>query len=897
MASDAGRIGSDYQVTPVPADCARREIRNGTPTSTGDGTSVRIPPSWGKPLTESDYATLGSSWITPEIADAAMLRRVDDHEGRVIVGQKGTRNCAGILIPYYWPGDISAFSYRIRRDNPDWTADKDGKPKPQGKYLGPPNGANRLFVPPGITLEQLSDAQIPIALVEGEKKALALWRLANHETESPRFIPIAIAGVWNWRGRIGKTGGPKGERLDVKGPIADLNRIEWNGRKVFIIFDANVHTNESVKWARKGISRELTTRRAKVDFVNLPDDCGVNGVDDLLALWGPARVLELFEASASGARLEVVLPPQFHSRPDGLFRVTTKGEHLTQIQLTNYQAAITANIRLDDGVETRCEFEIAAELMGRKLHFTIPAPGFASMDWAIERMGAGAITFPNQRDYARTAIQSLSITAQERTVYTHTGWRRLDSGWIYLHAGGAIGGTGAVADVHVRLVGQMGRYELRLPASAEALMVAVRASLRLAELGPAAISFPLLAATYRAPLGEADFAIHLAGETGAFKSEVAALHQQHFGATLNRLHLPGTWSSTGNALETLAFVAKDALFVIDDFAPQGNSADVARYHAAADRVFRAAGNHAGRSRLDSSAKLREPKPPRALILSTGEDVPRGQSVRARLLILELVKNHIESNALTECQQDAQAGLYANAMGGYVRWLAGRHDVARASFEEKVSKYRTRALGNLAHARTPDMIANLQAGFELYLEFGVESRALNGTQRDRLALRSWDALFAAAAVQAKHQMATEPAARFLTLVRSVLTSGRAHLEARNGGEPDRAHGSCGWRRDNSGKWVPLGDCIGWVEDDDLYLEPTAAYRLAQMAGRDVCEVLAISEQTLKKRLHEKGLLASVDEKRETLTVRRNIGGSSRGVLHFLRSTLLPEAPYDEGDDVG
>lgn len=128
------------------------------------------------------------------------------------------------------------------------------------------------------------------------------------------------------------------------------------------------------------------------------------------------------------------------------------------------------------------------------------------------------------------------------------------------------------------------------------------------ELGPEQISFPLLAAAYRAVLGEADFAMHLAGETGAFKSEVAALHQQHFGAAMDRLHLPGTWSSTGNALEALAFFGKDALVVIDDFAPQGNSADVARYHAAADRVFRAAGNHAGRSRLDSTTKLREPKP-------------------------------------------------------------------------------------------------------------------------------------------------------------------------------------------------------------------------------------------------------------------------------------------------
>ncbi len=855
--------------------------------------AARIAPSWGKPLHETDYATLAASWITREIAEAAMLRRVEDHEGREIVGQK-SRNCAGILIPYYWPGDASVFNYRIRRDNPDWTVGKDGTPKTERKYLGPPNGANRLFVPPGVTVDQLAGIEIPIALVEGEKKALALWRLAKHEVEVPRFIPIAIAGVWNWRGRVGKTGGPKGERLDVKGPIPDLSRIAWAGRTAFIVFDANVHTNDSVKWARRGICRELATRGAKVDLVNLPEDCGVNGIDDLLASWGPAKVLALFDAATSGARMDVVLPPQFQSRPEGLFRITMKGGGLTQIQLTNYQAAITANIRLDDGVETKYEFEIAAELLGKRHQFTIAASDFAGMDWPIERTGAGAITYPNQRDYARTAIQSQSMTAEDRCIYTHTGWRKVDGKWAFLHAGGAIAENGAAADVNVRLAGQMSRYELRLPANRESLRLAVRASLKLVELSPEVISFPLLAATYRAALGEADFAVHLAGETGAFKSEVAALHQQHFGAAMDRLHLPGTWASTGNALEALAFFGKDALVVIDDFAPQGNSADVARYHAAADRVFRAAGNHAGRSRLDSTAKLREPKPPRALILSTGEDIPRGQSIRARLLILEISKNTIDSAALTESQGDARTGLFAEAMGAYVQWLAGRYDAARDRFEKLIAEHRGRALRNVGHARTPEIVANLQAVFELFLEFCVESGAISAADRDGLLNCCWTALNQAASTQAKHQSATEPATRFVALIRSLVTSGRVHLQARAGGEPALSPGSCGWRRGGTGTWEPLGECIGWVDEDDIYLEPTAAFRSAQVAGRDVGEVLAVAEQTLRKRLHEKGFLASIDEARETLTVRRSIGGTSKSVLHFLRSTFLPQVSDADED---
>ncbi len=849
-----------------------------------------IPPPWGKPLTEDDYAALEKSGISREIADAAMLRRVSDEEGRQIVGQKGKRNCAGILFSYYRPGEPSGFNHRIRRDNPDWTRGKDGKLKQDRKYLGPPNGANRLYIPPGVTPEQLADLKIQIVFVEGEKKALALWGLANDQRDdAPLFIPIAISGVWNFLGRIGKAGGPNGERVDVRGPIPDLDRVEWPGREVLIVFDTNVHTNDSVRAARGKLGRELAKRGAAVEFVTLPPDCGVNGIDDLIGAWGPDKVLKLLQDSKQGPRLDVVLPPQFDSRPHGMFRINSRGEHLVETQLTNFQGKILANIRLDDGLEENREVELEAELLSSLFRFTMSAAEFAGMNWPIERMGSGAIIFPGQKEYARTAIQTFSLTAETRCFYTHTGWRCIGATWVYLHRGGAITAAGATAEFTVRLNGSLSRYELGLPRDETALVAAVRSSLRLVDLGPPGVTFPLLAATCRSVLGDADFALHLAGETGAFKSELAALFQQHFGAEMNRVHLPAAWSSTGNALEALAFHAKDALLVIDDFAPQGTTADVSRLHAAADRVFRAAGNRAGRSRLDSGARLREPKPPRALVLSTGEDIPRGQSIRARLLILELSKGDIKPADLTICQQDAQRGLYAQALAAFLRSIAGRYEEVRAEFRRRVEAYRIKALGNEAHARTPEIVANLQAAFEMYLEFAVDVGAIDQASMAELAGRCWTALQHTVAAQAKHQGAGEPAMRFVEIARSLLASGRAHLADRDGAQPELCPESCGWRGGS-----PSGERIGWIDADDIYLEPTASNRAVRAAAREGGEELSVSEQTLKKRLHEKRLLASVDQPRGTLTVRRTICGSMKNVLHFSRATLLPQASDADED---
>jgi len=119
------------------------------------------------------------------------------------------------------------------------------------------------------------------------------------------------------------------------------------------------------------------------------------------------------------------------------------------------------------------------------------------------------------------------------------------------------------------------------------------ASLDLAALGALDTS-PLFTeaaiAAYRAALGKVDFSVFVAGQTGVLKSALAALCQQHFGAAMDGSSLPANFASTGNALEWLAFYAKDALLVVDDFAPSGRGVD-AQLQNVAERLFRAAGNH------------------------------------------------------------------------------------------------------------------------------------------------------------------------------------------------------------------------------------------------------------------------------------------------------------------
>src|SRR5713101_5235694 len=175
--------------------------------------------SIGTELTPDDLAGLARSWITPQMASEAMLRRVTSIEGAQLIGRSGVGNYSGIAFPYIWPGEAHVREYRVRRDQPDIEYDRNGQPKEKAKYLSPPGRGNFLYFVPGTPAQWLEDVSVPVFLVEGEKKTLALSRLAHLDVTHRSFLPVGIAGVWNWRGNIGKTEGPRGERRNVKGPI------------------------------------------------------------------------------------------------------------------------------------------------------------------------------------------------------------------------------------------------------------------------------------------------------------------------------------------------------------------------------------------------------------------------------------------------------------------------------------------------------------------------------------------------------------------------------------------------------------------------------------------------------------------------------------------------------
>ena len=575
------------------------------------------------------------------------------------------------------------------------------------------------------------------------------------------------------------------------------------------------------------------------------------------------------------------------------------------VRLCDFDARIVREVMRDDGASLESYFIIegtrsnGAALGGTEVAFS----DFAALAWVTRAWGnlvcieAGV----SQRDHLRAAIQQLSGEVARQTIYGHTGWRRIEDEWLYLHGAGGLSAQGHRTSIEVEAgAGHMRHY--RLPDPAADSLSAVRASLRLLHIAPRhpAVGAALLCAVYRAPLAECaaiDVSLFLAGLTGTHKSEVSALALRHFGQEFSARATPANWLDTPTDLEMKLHTAKDAVCVVDDFKPNGRLKQEAdRLHTLADRIFRGVGNGAGRGRRMANLKQRPDYPARGFVIASGEDLPKGQSCRARLVIVEIGRGDVDKATLTELQQAGRSGQLAQAMTAYIQWLAPRIPELKATLRDRLIAERDAAIQaglNGDHDRVPDNVAQLVLGARLLVEFAAQVGAVDDA--DALFESIKAAIYQTAAAQGEHLADQDEIHRFFALLGGALTSRRAHVADLKTLDVPPDPQAWGWQADRgqSGmRWTAGGNLVGWIEGERLYLDAEAAFAAVSMMARDQGESFTITQGSLWKRFADQGLLLErKPEKRADGTpyfktrCQKKVGGKTRAGLVCVSSGNL------------
>lgn len=525
--------------------------------------------------------------------------------------------------------------------------------------------------------------------------------------------------------------------------------------------------------------------------------------------------------------------------------------------LANFAAEIVADITKDDGADAVHFLEIEAAAGERKARFTVPNSQFSLMKWPLEQLGARAIITAGAGipDLLREAVQALSREPGARTIYTHAGWRIEDGRAMFLHADGAIGGANIITEF---VDSKLACLRLPQPATGAELRRAIKASLNLYHLASARIMAPAYGAIWSAPIVDCNFTVFLRGRTGKHKTATALLLQKHYGEGFEEPNLC-SWESTDNALEMALFTAKDSLLVIDDFQHKLARQD-RMYNARAERILREQANRSARGRLRADTTQRPGRPPRGLLVATGEDCPGVPSLLVRMAPVDVNDGDIDKKKLSACQ--AEQHLYCVAMSGYLAWIAPHYKKLHARLAREIPALRDKLREGTEHARLPDVSARLLLGFGTFLVFATKQKALSMKQATKLFERAGAGLLATRAEQNREQDDAGAVERFFAVLTSGLHTGKAYL----------AKLPIKW--DTYASEHAVADkkiCIGW-EDEAIgyvYLDYVSAYRFAQQNSPDEGGI-GNSRTMLGKQLHDSGALIRSDKKRKTLYVRKQIG---------------------------
>ena len=438
--------------------------------------------------------------------------------------------------------------------------------------------------------------------------------------------------------------------------------------------------------------------------------------------------------TTNGSVAPPIAPPSapqsgYEATGDRLIWHKPAGDQLVPTTLANFDARIIGEILKDDGIDKRRFYELTVTRKDQSCTFTVAATQFDSLVWVAEQLGAEHMVY--------AAGESRSTCPWRSKLYLGTS-RGARCSCI------PAGGPWKVSEFtctpmarstpapRVKASGssappELGEYRLPAPPHGSDLIQALRASRTFLDVAPLRITVPLFLTGYRAVLGEANFSVFVYGESGGRKTSLAAIIQQHFGAAMDFDYPPANWMSTANYNGGPSRTLPRTRSCWWMTSCVGGPRDIQRLHAEADRLFRGQANRQGRGRLQSDSTMRGGRKPRGVPIGTGEELPRGASLQARMLALLVESGEVNLVLLSQLQDLAARGLFAAAMSGFIRYAGEHFEEFQQQRREQSKHVRQAAAKTTAHGRGVAIRGELAFTANVLARFYVDSGDMTETE--------------------------------------------------------------------------------------------------------------------------------------------------------------------------
>ena len=536
----------------------------------------------------------------------------------------------------------------------------------------------------------------------------------------------------------------------------------------------------------------------------------------------------------------------------------------TFVSISNFTAKFLEDVKvIEGGGFTSRYFKVEARCEGEKTVFEIPAKQFDSFSWVSDELGSMALIEGAKKAVSKAIRLESRRSVRKISAFGFTGWQKIeDERWVFLHSKGAIIERGTVPfSGRVVLEGKLSRRTFP-QGDLEEIQEAIRKSFSLWDLFPGEVSIPLMASVYRAALGGVNFSVFLVGATGTGKTSFADMAMRFFGKNLGPDDRTN-FESTGNSIEREAYRLKDQIVVLDDYLGTPDHLKILRF------IVRVAANESGRGRLSRTGELEGDRPPRGLLVITGEVQPPGRSLNARLLSLRFKDEPgwKDTAKYREAKKISRNGSLALAMGAFVEWLIPQYEETQASLSDLREDYGQQVAEMVNHARTPALFGDLMIGIQKWLTFATSVGAISKEERQAYTEKAESAVSAAILDQGPILGSSDPASLLRHLLKEAIYSGKAYV---------KDHPSAPGERREEGRH------LGWkIPPKGLFLIPDALYEVATEMAIERGVTFPQTKESTHTLLLESGWLLSHDQnkKRKSVATRKTIEGKETTVLHL------------------
>lgn len=526
------------------------------------------------------------------------------------------------------------------------------------------------------------------------------------------------------------------------------------------------------------------------------------------------------------------------------------------------------------------------------------------------------------KDKCLSAIQTIRQRGNQvlEPIYTATGWRNTANGWIFIHAGGAIGADGPV-DVLVKLPDKLQVLEMSRPtADRDELRELWRDGVRpLLELPPR-IAAPLMGAAFRSMLDRLAATVHVEGDPGSGKTAMARCAGGHFitsrlaerGRGTRRELLSGVPKIGDSGLGMLRTLgaARNCLCLCDDFK---TSAAVQQLELLQQAIYNGV-QRTTASRTPSGTHTAAEI--HAGVVTTGE-VGTSGSAATRTLVIGVGEGDLGSRprdlfqALEafECR-DARARIGASfvqwAAGDYAalaKWVEDLEGADAAGYGAYWSEVTDRLgqFGPGIRDRYANIATALTTGWAALIRFGRSRGVMSARQADWC--WQWAMRGLREVLTAQDPDAADGPRQLLDGLRSAMASERGHLGTRSGAPPSAAAEdlkALGWRSRMIGgdpaspEYTGQGEQLGVLDKDNdrVLLFPKACLSAVRSAADRAGDSWSHTSSSLGKAMAGRGWIrpaANGDNQRA-----ERVGGSVVKVWVMPRPVFFGE---DQGPEVG